>query len=192
MKQLKQTLKTGDKPYSDTSSNGECSLTTLPLKIYSSHYHPPFKEPFLFLNGHPRLFFIYFRLFKQPIHFLQLWKNVHPVYSTGIRTHDIWNMSLLPYPLDQGNHFLIGRLQNVHRFCFSFQDGFSQRKEERFVDYYRVPKGKNLKEGKFLSHGIHLTSYDKTDQKGLGGVSAISYHRDDRSDSTPPGDVFLF
>ena len=74
---------------------------------------------------------------------------------------------------------------------FSLQDGFSQRKEERFVDYYRVPKGKSLKEGQFLSHGIHLTSYDKTDQKGLGGHSAIAYHRDDRSDSTPPGDVIV-
>ena len=25
----------------------------------------------------------------------QMWKNVHPVYSTGIRSHDLWNMSLL-------------------------------------------------------------------------------------------------
>ena len=23
-------------------------------------------------------------------------KNVHPVYGAGIRTHDLWNMSLLP------------------------------------------------------------------------------------------------
>ena len=24
-----------------------------------------------------------------------MWKNVHPVYDAGIRTHDLWNMSLL-------------------------------------------------------------------------------------------------
>ncbi len=36
------------------------------------------------------------------------------------------------------------------------QDGFAQRKEERFVDYYRVPRNKSLKDGQFLSHGIHL------------------------------------
>ena len=30
-------------------------------------------------------------------------KNVHPVYSTGIRTHNLGNISLLPYPLDQGS-----------------------------------------------------------------------------------------
>ena len=31
-----------------------------------------------------------------------MWKNVHPVYGAGIRSHDLWNMSLLPQPLDQG------------------------------------------------------------------------------------------
>ena len=32
-----------------------------------------------------------------------MWKNVHPVYSTRIRTHDLRNVSLFPYqPLDQG------------------------------------------------------------------------------------------
>ena len=30
-------------------------------------------------------------------------KNVQPVYSAGIWTHDLRNMSLLPYPLDQGS-----------------------------------------------------------------------------------------
>ena len=33
-----------------------------------------------------------------------MWKNVHPVNSTGIQTHNLWNMSLLPLPLDQGFH----------------------------------------------------------------------------------------
>ena len=44
------------------------------------------------------LFFVYFRLFKQTLQFLQQInvKNVHPVYGAGIRTHDLWNMSLLP------------------------------------------------------------------------------------------------
>ena len=32
-----------------------------------------------------------------------MWKNVHPVSGTGIRTHDFLNVSLLPKPLDQGN-----------------------------------------------------------------------------------------
>ena len=32
-----------------------------------------------------------------------MWKNVHPVYGTGIRTHDLQNVSLLPLPLDQGS-----------------------------------------------------------------------------------------
>ena len=30
-------------------------------------------------------------------------KNIHPVYGARIRTHDLWNMSLLPGPLDQGS-----------------------------------------------------------------------------------------
>ena len=50
-----------------------------------------------------------------------MWKNVHPVYSAGIQTHDLWNMSLFPYPLDQGSgpkndeKFLKGLCQ--FRFC---------------------------------------------------------------------------
>ena len=45
-----------------------------------------------------RLVFIYFRLFKQTIEFLQQLnvKNGRPVYGAGIQTHDLWNMSLLP------------------------------------------------------------------------------------------------
>ena len=30
-------------------------------------------------------------------------KNIHPVYGAGIRTNDLWSMSLLPLPLDQGS-----------------------------------------------------------------------------------------
>ncbi len=44
----------------------------------------------------------------------------------------------------------------IFNSVFYQQDGFAQRKEERFVDYYRVPRNKPLKDGQFLSHGIHL------------------------------------
>ena len=53
----------------------------------------------------PLLSFI-FVLFKQTsVQFLQqiYVKNVHPLFGAGIRTHDLWNMSHLPYPLDQGS-----------------------------------------------------------------------------------------
>ena len=48
--------------------------------------------------GNPGLFFIYFRLFKHTLKFLEQinLKNVHPVYGAGIQTHDLWNVSLLP------------------------------------------------------------------------------------------------
>ena len=77
------------------------------------------------------------------------------------------------------------------------KDSFSQRKEDKFVDYYRVPKGKTVKEGKLVRHGIHLSSHDKSNAKG--GVlddttmrPAITYRSDDQSDSTatPPRDVW--
>ena len=43
-------------------------------------------------------FFVYFCFFKHTLHFFNkyMWKNVHPVYGAGIRTHDLRNMSLLP------------------------------------------------------------------------------------------------
>ena len=52
----------------------------------------------LFKIGHPQPLFIYFRLFKQTLQFLRQInvKNVHPVFSTGIQTHDLQNVSLLP------------------------------------------------------------------------------------------------
>ena len=52
------------------------------------------------------------------------WKYIHPVYSAGIRTHDLLNMSRLPLPLGQGfrpNHFL-----------HLVPDGHLRRGEERF------------------------------------------------------------
>ena len=44
------------------------------------------------------LFFVYLRLFKQTLPFLQQInvKNVHPVFGAEIRTHNLRNMSLLP------------------------------------------------------------------------------------------------
>ena len=32
-----------------------------------------------------------------------MWKNVHPIYGTGIRTHHLKIVSLLQEPLDQGS-----------------------------------------------------------------------------------------
>ena len=32
-----------------------------------------------------------------------MWKDVHPVYGTGIRTHDLTNISRHPLPQDQGS-----------------------------------------------------------------------------------------
>ena len=55
---------------------------------------------FLFLKmGQPGLFFIYFRSFQTNnanFYIKCMWKNVHPVYGTGIRTHDLRNMSCHP------------------------------------------------------------------------------------------------
>ena len=77
------------------------------------------------------------------------------------------------------------------------KDSFSQRREDKFIDYYRVPKGKTVKEGKLVRHGIHLSSHDKNNAKG--GVldestmrPAIAYRSDDQSDSTatPPRDIW--
>ena len=52
--------------------------------------------------GHPLFCFI-FGLFKETLQYLQQInvKNVHPVYGAESQTHDLWNMSLLPEPLDQ-------------------------------------------------------------------------------------------
>ena len=47
----------------------------------------------------PGLFLIYFRLFKQTLQLLQQIHviNVHRVYGASIRTHEVQNMSLLPF-----------------------------------------------------------------------------------------------
>ena len=50
--------------------------------------------------GHPRPLFRLFSSFQTNITILTtnigMWKNVHPVYGAGIRTHNLWNTSLLP------------------------------------------------------------------------------------------------
>jgi len=77
------------------------------------------------------------------------------------------------------------------------KDSFSQRREDKFIDYYRVPKGKTVKDGKLVRHGIHLSSHDKSNAKG-GAINdttmrpAITYRSDDQSDSTatPPREVW--
>ena len=53
---------------------------------------------FLKKRANSVLFLYIFGLFKQTIQFLQQInvKNVHPVYSAGIRTHDLSNMSRPP------------------------------------------------------------------------------------------------
>jgi len=62
--------------------------------------------PQFFWNGPSSASFCLFSVFsnKQYKFYNKLMrKNVHPVYSAGIQTHDFWNMSLLPLPLDQGS-----------------------------------------------------------------------------------------
>jgi len=46
------------------------------------------------------------------------------------------------------------------------RDAFSQRKEDRIIDYYKFQKGKSMSEAKFIRRGLHMTSYDKNDQAG--------------------------
>ena len=81
-------------------------------------------------------------------------------------------------------------------------DQYRNRKEERFIDYYSVPRGRPLSEGKLVRKGIHLKSQDKDSRKkeptgwmrnggggGGGGTSrkpALTYnprhHQQQRSD----------
>ena len=62
--------------------------------------------------GQPRPLFFIFGLFNQTIKILQQINvkkcpNVHPVFGTKIRTHDLSNMSRHPHqPLDQGSHLI--------------------------------------------------------------------------------------
>ena len=54
---------------------------------------------FLKKMGQPRPLFHLFTVFSNKhynFYNKYMWKNVHPVYGAGIRTHNLWNMSLLP------------------------------------------------------------------------------------------------
>ena len=78
-----------------------------PMTSQLSNYWCFFKK-----NGqNPASFSLLFGLFKQTS--LQFLKQInvkkchrHPVNGAVIRTHDLWNMSLLPYPLDQDTTYV--------------------------------------------------------------------------------------
>ena len=65
-------------------------------------------------------FFVYFRIFKQTLQFLQqiFVKNFHAVHGAVIRTHDLQEMSLLPLPLDQGSRHLLSKLTYARSLIF--------------------------------------------------------------------------
>ena len=64
-----------------------------------------------FLKNGPSLPLIrLFSSFQTNITILTTDKSVSAVYSTGIQTHDLWNTSLLPSPLDQGSRPLMTML----------------------------------------------------------------------------------
>ena len=68
----------------------DLQLRRAPSKIHVSNF---------FKWANPGLFLIYFCLFKQTLqilHQIGMWKNDHPVYGARIRTHNLWDLSLLP------------------------------------------------------------------------------------------------
>ena len=74
-------------------------------KSLPSHHHRKLHS-FFKKMGHPRPLFRFFVFSNKHYNSYnkQMRKNVHPVYGAGIRTYDdLWNMSLLPWPLDQGS-----------------------------------------------------------------------------------------
>ena len=67
--------------------------------LYASLYVIYLISLHLFLKkmGQPRPLFRLFSIFSNKhynFYNKYMWKNVHPVYGAGIRTHNIWNMSL--------------------------------------------------------------------------------------------------
>ena len=71
--------------------------------------------------GHPRPLFRLFSVFSNKqynFYNKSMWKNVHPVYSTGIWTHNLLNMSRHPLPLDQGSR---PTLKFVYNIGFNFR-----------------------------------------------------------------------
>ena len=47
---------------------------------------------------------------------------MHPVYSAGIRTHDLLDMSLLPLPLDQGSRIFNADCGHVKQDVFCSEE----------------------------------------------------------------------
>ena len=59
-----------------------------------------------------RLFSVFWNKHHYKFYNKKMWKNVHPVYYARIRSHGLWNISLLPQPLDQSSrpfetHFIL-------------------------------------------------------------------------------------
>ena len=78
------------------------------LGAYSIQFNASTCNWYFFKNGPtPASFSFIFGPFQTNIITIfttNIWgKNVHPVYGAGIRTHDLWNVSLFPLPLDQGS-----------------------------------------------------------------------------------------
>jgi len=59
---------------------------------------PTFVQPLFEKNGPTQASFSFIFVFSNALQFLQQInvKNFHPVYGARIRTHNLWNMSLLP------------------------------------------------------------------------------------------------
>ena len=72
-------------------------------------------------------------------------------------------------------------------------DQYHNRKEERFIDYYSVPRGRPLSEGKLVRKGIHLKSQDKGRKERIDSVSSfvIKKQGDHSACSKPPVDIDL-
>ena len=78
----------------------------------------------------PASYSFIFSLFKQTRQFFQQInaKNVHPVYGSGIRTHNLSNMSCHPQPLDQTKSLsIIWVLQLIKPFLFFSRFSKSRR-----------------------------------------------------------------
>ena len=67
-----------------------------------------------------------FSLLKQTLQFLQQLyvKNVHPVYFAGIRTHDLWNVSLFPVPITTRPGLPPNLLVFINQFFYIREMGF--------------------------------------------------------------------
>ena len=77
---------------SDTPSINSSYMKQLTLMVFNK-------------NGPSSASFSFIFIFSNKLQVLQQInvKNVNPLYDAGIRTNDLWNMSLLPGPLDQGS-----------------------------------------------------------------------------------------